>query len=57
MKGFKNYCISTEMGEIDDEMLWNAVKRMGTLGVSVRMMKALPVHCNSSFTFKHLLHF
>ena len=41
VKGCKKAYISNAMYESDNDMLWNGWKRMGTLGVSVRKMKAL----------------
>ena len=43
VKGFKKCCISNAVDATDDDMLWNGVKRMGKLGVSVRKVKALTV--------------
>jgi len=41
VKGCKKACIFNALYESDNDMLWNGWKRMGTLGVSVRKMKAL----------------
>ena len=41
VQGFRKCCISNAMDETDDDMLWNAVQRMGMLGGSVRKIKAL----------------
>jgi len=35
--------MSFAMDGTDDDMLWNDMKRIGMLGVSVRMLKALTV--------------
>ena len=43
MKGFKKCCISSAVGEIDDDSCRMVVKRMRMLGVSVRKMKLLTV--------------
>jgi len=41
VKGFKKCHISNVVVETDDDMLWNGVKRMGMLGISMRKMKTL----------------
>jgi hypothetical protein len=41
VKGVKECCISNAMDGTNDDSCGMAVKRMGTLGVSVKMMKAI----------------
>ena len=43
VKGFKKCCISSAVYGTDD-MLWNGMRRIGMLGVSVRNTKALTLN-------------